>query len=69
MADADAVSVRVVARFRPYNEKELALNMATTTYKFIGDECVNVNVRNMSSNIGKYFMLFGSLQLRDLQYY
>ena len=51
MADADAVSVRVVARFRPYNEKELALNMATTTYKFIGDECVNVNVRNMSSNI------------------
>ena len=50
MADADAVSVRVVARFRPFNAKEVAMHMSSNVYKFIGDECVNVNVSNCKSN-------------------
>lgn len=41
--EPDAVSIKVVARFRPFNEKELAIN-ASSTFKFIGDECVNINV-------------------------
>ncbi|KAL5246792.1 hypothetical protein ACHWQZ_G018855 [Mnemiopsis leidyi] len=40
--EPDAVSIKVVARFRPFNDKELAIN-AGSSFKFIGDECVNIN--------------------------
>ena len=41
--EADSVSIRVVARFRPLNDKERAMGMGMT-YKFVGDEVVNINV-------------------------
>ena len=43
------VSIRVVARFRPLiNEKELAMNMSSS-YEFIGDEMMNINVSIITS--------------------
>ena len=53
--EPDAVSIKVVARFRPFNEKELAIN-AASTFKFIGDECVNINVCVFSALILEFYL-------------
>ena len=40
--EADSVSIKVVARFRPLNDKERAMNMPCP-YKFIGEDLININ--------------------------